>query len=61
MLVLGRRPGEWIEVGQDITIHVIRIDGNQVRIGIDAPRDIQILRGEILDQSESSSSSESTK
>ena len=50
MLVLTRRPGESIIVGKDIVITVIEIKGGQVRIGIDAPRDIQVHREEIYEQ-----------
>ena len=42
MLVLTRRPGESIVIGQDIIITVIEIKGGQVRIGIDAPREVQV-------------------
>ena len=50
MLVLTRRPGESIVVGQDIVVTVIEIKGGQVRIGIDAPRDIDVYREEIYEQ-----------
>ena len=50
MLVLTRRPGESIIVGKDIVITVIEIKGGQVRIGIDAPRDVQVHREEIYEQ-----------
>lgn len=50
MLVLTRRPGESIIVGQDIVITVIEIKGGQVRIGIDAPREVQVHREEIYEQ-----------
>ncbi len=47
MLVLTRRPGESIVVGEDIVITVIEIKGGQVRIGIDAPLEVGIYREEI--------------
>ena len=50
MLVLTRRPGESIVVGQDIVITVIEIKGGHVRIGIDAPREIDGYREEIYEQ-----------
>jgi len=50
MLVLTRRPGESIVVGQNIVITVIEIKGGQVRIGIDAPREIDVYREEIYEQ-----------
>ena len=50
MLVLTRRPGESIMVGKDIVITVIEIKGGQVRIGIDAPRDVQVHREEVYEQ-----------
>ena len=58
MLVLSRRPGETIRVGDDITITVTGVNGNQVRIGIDAPKDKVILREEIwqLNQEEKNGS-----
>ncbi|MDJ0496346.1 MAG: carbon storage regulator CsrA [Acidimicrobiia bacterium] len=50
MLVLTRRPGESIVVGEDIVITVIEIKGGQVRIGIDAPRSVEVYREEIYEQ-----------
>jgi carbon storage regulator len=48
MLILTRRPGESIQVGDDIEISVLEIRGNQVRIGINAPADVLVLRSELL-------------
>ena len=47
MLVLTRRTSETILIGDDIRVTVIRVDGNQVRIGVKAPRDISVHREEI--------------
>ncbi len=47
MLALTRRIQEKLIIGDDITITVLAVKGNQVRIGIDAPKDIQIHREEI--------------
>ncbi|MCP3997440.1 MAG: carbon storage regulator CsrA [bacterium] len=50
MLVLTRRPGESIVIGENIVITVIEIKGGQVRIGIDAPREVDVYREEIYEQ-----------
>jgi carbon storage regulator len=47
MLVLSRKIGEKIHVGNDITIEVRRVAGNRVTLAVDAPRDVRILRGEL--------------
>lgn len=47
MLVLSRRIGERIRIGGDIVVTVNRIEGNRVSIGIDAPSDVRIVRGEL--------------
>jgi carbon storage regulator len=52
MLILTRRIGETLLIGDDITIKVVGINGNQVRIGIDAPLDVQVMRSELLKESE---------
>lgn len=49
MLTLSRRPGETIEIGDDIVIHFNRISGNQVSVSIEAPDDVDIWRGELAD------------
>jgi len=47
MLVLTRRPGESITIGDEVVITVVAVSGSQVRVGITAPRSVQILREEI--------------
>ena len=47
MLVLSRKLKEKIHIGHDITITVVRLDGGQVRLGIEAPREVPIVRGEL--------------
>lgn len=47
MLVLSRKPGERIMIGEDVVVTVVRIGPNNVRIGIDAPRDLNIVREEL--------------
>lgn len=50
MLILTRKVGESIMVGDQIRVVVVDIKGRQVRIGVDAPADTKIYRGEIFDQ-----------
>jgi carbon storage regulator len=47
MLVLARKTGEKIQIDSDITITVLETHGNRVRIGIEAPAQVSILRGEL--------------
>lgn len=47
MLVLTRRTGEALKIGDDITITVLGCQGNQIKIGIDAPRDVEVHREEV--------------
>jgi carbon storage regulator len=46
MLILTRKKGESIAIGDNIQVQVLNVKGGQVRIGIDAPRDVQINREE---------------
>ncbi len=48
MLVLSRRIGESIVIGNEVVVRVIDVRGDQVRLGIDAPRDVQIHREEVF-------------
>ncbi|MBF0311202.1 MAG: carbon storage regulator CsrA [Magnetococcales bacterium] len=50
MLILTRRVGESLNIGDDIKITLLGIKGNQVRIGIDAPRSVEVHREEIYDK-----------
>lgn len=50
MLVLSRKPGEQVRIGSDITIVVLEVSGNQVRIGFSAPPQVHILRQELYDR-----------
>ncbi|WP_349408634.1 carbon storage regulator CsrA [Pseudalkalibacillus sp. SCS-8] len=61
MLVLTRKPNESIQIGEDIEIKVLSIDGDQIKLGIDAPRHVDIHRKEIYTaiQQENNSASQS--
>lgn len=50
MLILTRRVGESLTIGDDVTITVLGVKGNQVRIGVKAPRDVAVHREEILNR-----------
>lgn len=54
MLVLSRRIGESVVIGDDVTITILEIRGDVVRVGIDAPRSVTVHRSELLEQLESS-------
>ncbi|MHA6258388.1 carbon storage regulator CsrA [Sporosarcina sp. CAU 1771] len=48
MLVLSRKSGETIHIGDDIEIRILEVKGDTVRIGIEAPKSVDILRGELV-------------
>ena len=52
MLVLSRKTKEQILIGEDVRITLLRIDGNKVRIGIDAPKHVRVMRGELKSKSD---------
>jgi carbon storage regulator len=53
MLVLTRKVNERIDIGDEISITIVRIGPGSVRIGIDAPPHLQVLRGELVDAEDS--------
>ncbi len=47
MLVLTRKSQEKIQIGENITVTILRVKGQAVRVGIDAPRDVRVIRTEL--------------
>lgn len=50
MLILTRRVGEAVVIGEDVTVTVLGVKGNQVRIGVNAPKTVSVHREEIFDR-----------
>jgi|TARA_B100000795_G_scaffold222246_1_gene177102 carbon storage regulator len=50
MLILTRRVGESLIIGDDIVINILGVKGNQIRIGVNAPKEISVHREEIYDR-----------
>lgn len=57
MLVLSRRLGESVVIGDDVVVTVLEVRGDVVRIGVDAPRSIQVRRQELLEELEETNKS----
>ena len=53
MLILTRRSGETVHIGDDVIVTVLAVKGNQVRIGINAPRNVAVDREEIFERKRS--------
>lgn len=49
MLVLGRKPGEYIMIGNEIKVSVIKTDKGALRLAIEAPKEVKIERGEVFE------------
>ena len=49
MLILSRKVNEKVVIGDDITVSIIEVRGDQVRIGIDAPKKVKVFRQEVFD------------
>ena len=50
MLILTRRVGETVMIGDDVSVTVLGVKGNQVRIGVNAPKDVAVHREEIFER-----------
>jgi carbon storage regulator len=50
MLILSRRVGEIIRIGPHVVVTVLGVNGTQVRIGVDAPRDVEVHREEVFER-----------
>ena len=50
MLILTRRVGEAVQIGDNITIRVLGMKGGQVRLGFDVPKDVNVMRTELLNK-----------
>jgi carbon storage regulator len=62
MLVLTRKIGEQIRIGDNVTVRVLEVRGSQVRLGVDAPADVRIFREEIYHpEREANGAAEPTK
>ncbi len=58
MLILTRRVGETLMIGDDVTVTVLGVRGNQVRIGVNAPKDVTVHREEIYERIKKENSDE---
>ena len=61
MLILTRRVGESLMIGDDVTITVLGVKGNQVRVGVKAPKEVAVHREEILNRIEEASAESEPK
>lgn len=50
MLVIGRRPGQYVVIDDNIIVKVVKSDEGDIRLAIDAPREIKIIRGELYEE-----------
>ena len=50
MLILTRGEGQVITIGDNIRVTIVEVRGDKVRVGIDAPRDVAVMRAEVLDK-----------
>lgn len=50
MLVIGRKPGEYVMIGENIKVKVVKSESGDLRLAIEAPKDVTITRGEIYEE-----------
>lgn len=50
MLVIGRKPGEYVVIGDDIKVKVVKSEEGDLRLAIDAPKHVRIVRGELYEE-----------
>lgn len=50
MLILTRKPGQKIIIGDDVSVTILEINGNQISIGVNAPKDVSVHREEVYDR-----------
>jgi len=60
MLVLTRKQQQQIKIGDEITITILRVKGNTIRVGIEAPRTVRVVRGELPPEGQAQAGEEST-
>jgi len=53
MLVITRQPGDSILIGEDVKVIILEVSGDKIKIGIEAPRSVRIMRSEVLDTEKS--------
>lgn len=58
MLILTRRVGEELKIGDDVSVIILGVKGNQIRIGINAPKDVSVHRVEIYNKIQDEKNSE---
>ncbi len=61
MLILTRKVGESLMIGDEVTVTVLGVKGNQIRIGVNAPREVAVHREEVLQRSQQQAVAESDK
>lgn len=60
MLILSRRVGECLIIDQDVKVHVLGVSGNQIRIGIEAPKEVTVHRDEVYKRIKNANASDKT-